>query len=181
MKATDVKIGGEYEARIGKETVQVRIVAEKPSGGWSAVNVATRKKVFISTARVLKAEVTSESETTTTTEGNVTVVEVPAATIETIDGSPTPQKRSRKPRTNVGAKAREKSLSQLDAAAKVLGEAGEPMTTKEMVETMAAKGYWTSPGGKTPHATLYSAILREIQKKGEGSRFRKTDRGHFTV
>jgi hypothetical protein len=27
------------------------------------------------------------------------------------------------------------------------------MNTKAMIEAMAAKGYWTSPGGKTPHAT----------------------------
>ena len=47
-------------------------------------------------------------------------------------------------------------LSQLDAAAKVLAEAGEPMNTKAMVEKMEAKGYWKSPGGKTPSATLYS-------------------------
>ena len=39
-----------------------------------------------------------------------------------------------------------KKLSGLDAAAKVLEESGKPMTTKQMVEAMAAKGYWTSPG-----------------------------------
>jgi hypothetical protein len=31
---------------------------------------------------------------------------------------------------------------------------------------MAAKGYWTSPAGRTPTATLYSAILRELKTKG---------------
>ena len=72
-------------------------------------------------------------------------------------------------------------LSQLDAAAKVLGEAGEPMTTKAMVEAMTTKGYWTSPGGKTPHATLYSAILREIAAKGKDARFKKTERGKFAL
>lgn len=39
-------------------------------------------------------------------------------------------------------------LSALDAAAKVLAEAGEPMTSKAMIDAMAAKGYWTSPGGR---------------------------------
>ena len=72
-------------------------------------------------------------------------------------------------------------LSALDAAAKVLGEAKEPMNTKAMIEAMAAKGYWTSPGGKTPHATLYSAILREIEVKGADSRFKKTERGMFAL
>jgi HB1, ASXL, restriction endonuclease HTH domain len=72
-------------------------------------------------------------------------------------------------------------LSALDAAAKVLGESKEPMNTKQMVEQMAAKGYWTSPGGKTPSATLYSAITREIDTKGAEARFKKTDRGMFAV
>ena len=44
---------------------------------------------------------------------------------------------------------------------------------------MAAKKLWTSPGGKTPHATLYSAILREINTKGNDARFNKTERGKF--
>jgi hypothetical protein len=72
-------------------------------------------------------------------------------------------------------------LSALDAAAKVLAESGEPLTSKEMIDAMAAKGYWTSPGGKTPQATLYAAILREIQTKGSEARFIKTERGHFTL
>jgi hypothetical protein len=46
---------------------------------------------------------------------------------------------------------------------------------------MAEKGYWTSPGGKTPAATLYSAILRELQTKGNDSRFKKTERGKFAM
>jgi len=72
-------------------------------------------------------------------------------------------------------------LSALDAAAKVLGEAKEPLNTKVMIEEMATKSYWTSPGGKTPHATLYSAILREIDTKGSDARFKKTERGMFTL
>ena len=71
-------------------------------------------------------------------------------------------------------------MSGLDAAAKVLAEAGKPLHCKEMVETMLAKGYW-STNGKTPAATLYSAILREIDTKPSGSRFTKTDRGLFAL
>jgi hypothetical protein len=70
-------------------------------------------------------------------------------------------------------------LSALDAAARVLEEAGQPMTCAEMITAMADKGYWTSPGGKTPSATLYSAILRELQTKPGTSRFIKTERGKF--
>jgi hypothetical protein len=77
------------------------------------------------------------------------------------------------------AAPKEKKVSALDAAAKVLAEEGRPMTCKEMIAAMAAKGYWISPGGQTPDATLYSAILREVSTKGSNSRFQKTERGKF--
>ncbi len=79
------------------------------------------------------------------------------------------------------AKKSDGQMSALDAAAKVLAEALEAMTTTELVDAMAAKKYWTSPGGKTPAATLYSAILREIQTKGKDARFTKTERGKFAI
>jgi len=71
--------------------------------------------------------------------------------------------------------------SALDAAVRVLSETSKPLTSREMIEAMATKGYWKSPGGKTPHATLYSAILREIAVKKTDARFKKTERGKFTV
>ena len=74
-----------------------------------------------------------------------------------------------------------KKMSALDAAAKVLGEAKDPMNCQEMIAAMAAKGYWKSPGGQTPHATLYSAILRELKAKGKDARFAKSERGKFTL
>src|SRR5437899_9612035 len=77
------------------------------------------------------------------------------------------------------AGANAKKLSALDAAAKVLAETGQPMSCKEMIEAMAQKGYWSSPGGKTPASTLYSGMLKEVTTKRKESRFRKTDRGRF--
>src|SRR5512142_50510 len=79
------------------------------------------------------------------------------------------------------AKKAAKKLSALDAAAKLLGETGTPMTTGEMIEAMAKKGYWSSTNGLTPAATLYAAILREIASKGKESRFTKTERGKFAL
>ncbi len=83
--------------------------------------------------------------------------------------------------TKTKCEPKEEKLSALDAAAKVLRESKEPMTTGEMIEMMAKKGYWSSPGGQTPAATLYSAILREINVKGKVSRFEKTERGKFGI
>jgi hypothetical protein len=89
--------------------------------------------------------------------------------------------KAKKPRTKKAqGEKKPKRVSGLDAAAKVLEESGQPMTAKEMVEAAEAKGYWKSPGGKTPHATIVSAIIREIAKKGDASRFVKTDRGKFS-
>ena len=77
------------------------------------------------------------------------------------------------------AQAEGKQLSALDAAAKVLAETGQPMRCTELIAAMAAKGYWTSPGGKTPASTLYAALLRELKTKKDQARFRKTERGKF--
>jgi HB1, ASXL, restriction endonuclease HTH domain len=77
------------------------------------------------------------------------------------------------------AVAKDKPLSALSAAARVLSENGQPMTCPELIQAMAAKGYWTSPAGKTPAATLAAALAREIKVKKGQSRFRKTDRGKF--
>ena len=90
---------------------------------------------------------------------------------------PAEPKAAAKPKAKKADKP--KRTSALDAAAKVLAESGEPLNTKQMIEAMAEKGYWTSPGGKTPHATLYSAILREIKAKGSDARFVKSERGKF--
>ncbi|MBL9030537.1 MAG: hypothetical protein JNM80_02370 [Phycisphaerae bacterium] len=72
-----------------------------------------------------------------------------------------------------------KRLSALSAAAKVLADAGKPMRAKDMIEAASAKGLWSSPNGKTPEATLYAAIIREIAAKGKNARFRKVERGLF--
>jgi HB1, ASXL, restriction endonuclease HTH domain len=74
-----------------------------------------------------------------------------------------------------------KKRSALDAAAKVLGETGQAMNCPELIAAMAAKGYWSSPKGRTPAGTLYSAVLRELKTKGENARFRKTERGKFAL
>ena len=98
-------------------------------------------------------------------------------------GKPTAKaatKTTRKAKATKTAAPAEK-LSQMAAAERVLAEAGEPMNCKAMVEAMGAKGYWTSPGGQTPHSTLYAAIIREINVKGTESRFAKVDRGQFAL
>jgi hypothetical protein len=74
-----------------------------------------------------------------------------------------------------------KKMSALNAAAKVLAGAGTPMNCQEMIDAMAKAKLWSSPNGQTPAATLYSAILREINTKGKDARFTKTERGKFAA
>jgi len=72
-----------------------------------------------------------------------------------------------------------KRVSALDAAAQVLAKADKPMRAQELIAAMAEQGLWRSPGGKTPHATLYAAMMREERDEGTASRFSKVDRGLF--
>jgi hypothetical protein len=74
---------------------------------------------------------------------------------------------------------RPKKPSALDAAAQVLADRGEPMTAPALIAAMAEQKLWTSPNGKTPAATLYAAILREITTKGKESRFSRPEPGKF--
>jgi hypothetical protein len=74
-----------------------------------------------------------------------------------------------------------KKLSQIEAAVEILRASSEPMTCQAMVEAMSAKGLWTSPAGKSPDATLYASILRELAKKGKDARFVKAAPGRFAL
>ena len=72
-------------------------------------------------------------------------------------------------------------MSGLDAAAKVLALGSAlPMRCGALVKIMIDRGYWKS-NGKTPAATIYAAIVREIAAKGDASRFRKVERGKFVL
>lgn len=124
-----------------------------------------------------------EPETTTET---TTAVESPkSAPKKPAKAKTTTKSKATKPASNGKPKkakpAGENKMSLMDAAAKVLSGAKEPMGVKSMVEAAEKKGLWSSPGGKTPSATLYSSILREMETKGTKSRFKKKDRGLFVA
>jgi len=196
MKKNEVQIGSVYTAKVTNKVVQVRIDAESRYGGWDATNLETGKKVRIRSAQRLRAAVGGNAATgakktkankkaKTTVEPqraqtlSPTAEDVPSAT-PSPGAEPVATEQTAKPkRVRAKKEPKEKRMSGLDAAAKVLQERAEPMSAKEMIEAVEAKGYWKSPGGKTPHATLYSAIIREIKLKGTEARFRKTDRGRF--
>jgi hypothetical protein len=171
MKKNEVKIGRVYVAKVTNKLVQVRIDAESRYGGWEATNLQTGKKVRIKSPTKLRAAVGGHGGATgakKATGGKKAKPRVEASQAQT--SAPTGEDgttkatsaedvktdKAKKPRAKKAKADKPKRVSGLDAAAKVLAESGQPMTAKEMVETAEAKGYWKSPAGKTPHATIYT-------------------------
>ncbi len=148
--------------------------------------LSTRHRVVLGT-RTTKEEVMSKSKKATK-KAAVAKKQVPA-----VKGGKAPKETMTKPeavnaamqaveasKTKAPKAEKPKRASGLDAAAQVLREAGKPMGAKAMVETMLAKGLWKTDG-KTPEATIYAAIIREIAAKKDASRFVKTGRGEFAI
>jgi len=96
----------------------------------------------------------------------------------TTDPEPAPKKNKK---LMVKADLKPKKLSMINAALQVLQQRKIPMTCPELIDVLATEDLWTSPGGKTPAATLYAAIGRSIKDLGKASPFRKTERGKFEV
>jgi len=173
MKKNEVKVGSAYLAKVSDKVVPVRITGTSGHGGWDAVNEATGKKVRIKSAQRLRGPASGAGKAA------AAPTTPPAAQGAKPDGKAAKDAKAapKAPKAKREAKKRD-GLSGLDAAAKVLALAGKPMNTKQMVEKMLADGLWKT-GGKTPAATIYAAILREVRAKGKDARFRKTDRGQF--
>ncbi len=93
MKKTEVKIGGIYYANVSGKKTRVRIDSEASSGGWSATNLETDKSVRIKTAQRLLGVARAKGSAQTTTDGNLSVVEVPPAEVVSIEPSPKTTKR----------------------------------------------------------------------------------------
>ena len=93
-----------------------------------------------------------------------------------------PAKAAAKPKAKTEKPARRKreGLSGLDAAAKILAGAKEPIGCTEIFARIQEQKLWKT-GGKTPAATLSAAILREIRDKGKEGRFKKVGRGLFAA
>jgi len=178
MKKADVTLGGVYAAKVSGKVVPVRLDAESRYGGWDATNLATKKKVRIKSAQRLRGPWPKKGQ-----EGDASAkAAAPDATRANVGGQGAAQgdaKAVKKDRKKAKA-PRKKRPSLLDLAAEVLAKAKEPMDTKAIVEKVLATGRWSTKG-KTPEATLYSAILRECRGKGKRSRFRKVGRGRFAL
>jgi len=191
MKKQDVKVGETYRVKVSGSVADVRITGENPHGGWDGINVLTNRKVRIkspqrlrgkSPARpggkriVAKAEYEAEAKREAkAATGNAAPTGAKKAKKATQDAKPA-GKRDTGERAAKGAKR----PSGLDAAAQVLADADEPLSVKEIVALALGRKLWQT-SGKTPAATIYAAIIREIATKGDAARFRKVARGRFEL
>jgi hypothetical protein len=172
MKKNEVKVGGTYLAKVSDKVVPVRIDGENPHGGWDATNEATGKKVHIKSAQRLRGAAKPKAATREA---------APAADVGPTAKSGAKVAQEAKGKKPKAAKPKgERKPGILTLAADVLKDAKAPMDCKTIVEKVLAKGLWQTKG-KTPAATLYAAIIREIAAKGKETRFHKTDRGMFEL
>jgi len=72
------------------------------------------------------------------------------------------------------------NMSALDAALKVLQEAGSPLHYLEITKRILAAGLWKSEG-KTPEATINARLAVDVKTKGKASAFRRAGRGVFAL
>jgi len=188
MKKTDVKVGKCYAAKVSGKMATVRIDAENLRGGWDATNLRTNQKIRIRSPQRLRHETRAPGAPKSgipkavdaTKRGNPAgSVTVPTGAKKTKKATKDAKDAARRDTGERDAKEA-KRTSGLDAAAKVLADAKQPLDTKAMVERMLAKGLWKT-SGKTPAATIYAAIIREIAAKGKDARFRKAERGKFEL
>ena len=165
MKQSDVHIGNQYTAKVTHKLVVVEILNENPHGGWDAKNLSTGKIVRIKSAQRLRGF------------SKQSPVAAPVATEEPTSSQPAAEATS----THTAQPAPNTRLSALDAAAKVLSEAAEPMNCRQLIEAMTEKNYWQPNAGKTPQNTLHAALCKEIKTKGDDARFTKVGRGQFVL
>ncbi|OPZ24008.1 MAG: hypothetical protein BWZ02_02998 [Lentisphaerae bacterium ADurb.BinA184] len=172
MRSEEIRVGAAYALKVGRNTVRVTVTEAAGNGGWTVETHTGRTMAVRSADRFVgPADAPAAAET-------------PPPAAETPQAEPSPTPATERDSGEQGAPTGEAggTMSLLDAAVHLLGQAEEPMQCKDLVERARAAGLWAPRrGGRTPDRTLYSAILREINTKGDASRFRRAERGRFAL
>lgn len=158
MNNTQITVGMVGTTVVGRNQVKVEVIAVDDNK-VTLRNLNTKKESLVKPERftpvaastVLKSK--DKAAKAATAPAKPTKVERPATVAKT-----------------------EKKPGLLDNMAALLKEKGEPMTIKEILVALEAKGQLTLTG-QTPGQTLYSSIFRAIQKGDE--RFEKADKSTF--
>ena len=160
-------VGEIANARVGRNLVEVEIIEDCGNGNYKVKSVSSGRK--FNTSRLEKIN-NNQMEDATMPEDTINTTAEAEVNAEVDTPNPAPECATAK---------KEKKVSLLDLAAKILADTGEALNCKELVAKAKETG-WVSTG-KTPEQTLYSGIFREIKEKGEASRFKKsaTRKGSF--
>jgi len=121
MRAEEIKIGGTYTVKVGRNEAKVKVIREEPGKGWWVESLSTGSSFMVQAPRFLRC------------------IEQPA-----------PQPAPVSPTLTEQA-ATAKKMSMLDAAAEVLKGSTAPMSSSAMIAAMEAANLWKSPKGKTPN------------------------------
>ena len=160
-------VGEIANARVGRNLVEVEIIEDCGNGNYKVKSVSSGRK--FNTSRLEKIN-NNQMEDATMPEDTINTTAEAEVNAEVDTPNPAPECATAK---------KEKKVSLLDLAAKILADTGEALNCKELVAKAKETG-WVSTG-KTPEQTLYSGIFREMKDKGEASRFKKsaTRKGSF--
>ena len=153
-------IGEIANAKVGRNLVEVEIL-ECGEGFFRVKSVSSGRE--FNTSRLEKINNNQQMEEAIMPEDNITTNAEAETNAEVDTPNPAPECATAK---------KEKKVSLLDLAAKILADTGEALNCKELVAKAKETG-WVSTG-KTPEQTLYSGIFREMNTKGEASRFKKS-------
>ncbi len=172
MKKTEIKIGETYMAKVTDSEVPVRIESDNKNGGWDAKNIATGRTCRIRSGRRL-IRACSQSDLAAFAKSAKPNRRARGGKVATTTAKTARRRNRAKPRTKV---------SGLTAAAIILAaNPGIELRAKEIIEQAADQGLWKSRAA-TPHATIYAAMIREINSKGDDSRFKRGEaKGTFVT
>ena len=149
-------------AKVGRNLVEVEIIEDCGNGNYKVKSVSSGRE--FNTSRLEKINNNHQMEEAIMPEDNISAnaeAEINAEN-EVDTQNPAPECATAK---------KEKKVSLLDLAAKILADTGEALNCKELVAKAKETG-WVSTG-KTPEQTLYSGIFREIKEKGRSVTLQK--------
>ena len=145
-------------AKVGRNIVNVEIIEDCGNGSYKVKSVSSGRE--FNTSRLEK--INNNQEEAIMPEDNINIIAEAETNAEVDTPNPAPECATAK---------KEKKVSLLDLAAKILADTGEALNCKELVAKAKETG-WVSTG-KTPEQTLYSGIFREIKEKGRSVTLQK--------
>ena len=158
---SEFRIGEIANAKVGRNIVNVEVIEDCGNGSYKVKSVSSGRE--FNTSRLEK--INNNQEEAIMPEDDINTIAEAVVNTEAEVETPNPAPECARAK-------KEKKVSLLDLAAKILADTGEALNCKELVAKAKETG-WVSTG-KTPEQTLYSGIFREIKEKGEASRFKKS-------